>query len=289
MAVIQDVLASYERALQARGHRQRGIDRYLHVLESFAEFVGNSTTIRDIPASAITRYQEYLAVRYSMSSVMVSLTALRSFFQWCIREGYCKDDPTKETHWPRKTVSAPRALKRQELARLYQKLQYLPEGADAFLWRRNRLVIWLMLFGGLRISEVAHLRCADIDLESRRLTVREGKGGKDRVIPLHQCLIDELTFFMQNDHVAVIRHTDGESFGPKGLGNRIRIFLDGLGFSFSPHQLRHSFATQLLDNGVNLRHIQVLLGHASLETTQRYLLVSAEHLKSSIDRLPSSW
>lgn len=147
-----------------------------------------------------------------------------------------------------------------------------------------------MLFGGLRISEAAALRWREVDLDAATLMVIDGKGGKDRMVPLHPTLLNELTRVEAPRKTwTVAGKPDGSPVKQKSLAHIFERWLPGFGLNISAHQLRHSFATELLRAGADLRSIQELLGHTSLETTQRYLTLSNHQLRVAVDKLPSSW
>lgn len=287
MQTMTHLLGQYEQALLARGRRPRGIARYLEHLRLFAQDLGADP----ITAARIRRYQEHLARRCAVRTVQGALTAIRSYCRWAVREGHLAGDPTVDVDWPTTPDAAPRALSREQLRRL---MRAMDEPADLtteqqWYWRRNRRVVLLMLFAGLRMHEVVQLRWGDVDLDARQLVVRQGKGGRSRSVPLHGALLAELR--------AAGRHRPGLAVAGREDGTPIardhdrlfRRWLRRAGLSISAHQLRHSFATELLRSGADLRTIQELLGHRRLETTQRYLMIDAERMRSAVDLLPSRW
>ncbi|MGB0679298.1 MAG: tyrosine-type recombinase/integrase, partial [Polyangiales bacterium] len=148
-----------------------------------------------------------------------------------------------------------------------------------------RDLLWLeLLFGcGLRVSELVGLRAADLDLESRWLRVR-GKGDKERVVPLHPRLAAALRAWLASRPAAtalVFTGRQGQAIDRRIVDLRLRrLAQQALGRSISPHQLRHSFATALLRGGADLRALQLLLGHARLQTTQIYTHLDRRHLSA---------
>lgn len=284
----------YVAALRARGQRPRGIDKYRRTILTFIEWLGPHATMKDLDATIVRRYQELRSETCSGATIGNLLTVIRSFCKWSIREGLRDDDPTLQAEWPRRERTLPRALPRTQLRALEKALE-VPERIGPvrrWFWLRNRRAVFLMLFAGLRISEVAALRWADVDLEDGALMVRNGKGGKDRIVPLHGRLAAELECVPEEerdpDH-AVAGHESGECLTHKSMGHVFERWLPARGIDISSHQLRHSFATQLLRNGADIRVIQDLLGHESLETTQRYLRVEDDQKQAAVRLLPSSW
>jgi site-specific recombinase XerD len=166
------------------------------------------------------------------------------------------------------------------------------EEDEQWYWQRNRRAIFLMLYAGLRISEACSLSWREIDLEQGSLMVRDGKNGKDRIVPINATLFQELQKVPVHERkniFAVAGKRDGTGMKRKGMTHIFDRWLKDMGVDLTAHQLRHSFATQLMEAGVNLREIQELMGHESLETTQRYLMVSSERLRRAVDSLPSEW
>lgn len=291
-ATLETLLPRYRSALVARGHRPRGIDRYLDQLRAFVTYLDADATMADVTTASITAYQEDFARRCSPGTVGNALTVIRSFCRWAIRVGHRTDDPTLSIQWPRRTKPSPRALKQSELQKLFVALTSYSQLSPyhEFMLRRNRRAIFLMLFAGLRISEAAALRWREVDLDDGALFVRQGKGGKDRCVPLHPHLLDELRAAPTHYRgFAVAGGKDDQPLSPKSMAHIFEIWLPKRGLRISAHQLRHTFATELLRNKADLRHIQELLGHESLETTQAYLAVDVEGLRSAVALLPSQW
>jgi site-specific recombinase XerD len=292
MPTILDLLPDYRATLLARGHSPNGIRRYMDQLKAFARFAGTDATVADVTARVIRRYQERMAETCGAGSISNALTAIRSFCRWCLVEELRDDDPTLKIVWPRLRKPAPRALRQAQLRHL-MKVLVEPEGLttkQSWRWCRNRRAIFLMLFGGLRIAETTGLRWGDVDLDAGMLLVVDGKGGKDRGVPIHPVLDVELRRVESPlPSWAVVGRGEGRPMNQKSLAHIFERWLPGLGIEITAHQLRHSFATELLRHGADLRAIQELLGHTSLETTQRYLMLTNDQLQGAIARLPSEW
>ena len=292
MPTIEELLPEYRAALVSRGHRKQGIVRYMDQITSFARFAGREATVADVTAKLVRRYQVKLSERCGAGTVSNALTVIRSFCRWYLLEDFRDDDPTLKIVWLRLRKPAPRALKRAEL-RLLNEVIVEPEGLSedqAFMWRRNRRTVYLMLYAGLRLSETAALRWRDVDMDLAELMVIDGKDGKDRVVPLHSALVEELRKVRNpNPSLAVVGGRDGEPLTHKSLAHIYERWLPGLGIQITAHRLRHSFATEMLRHGADIRAIQELMGHASLETTQRYLALCNEQLRGAVEKLPRSW
>jgi site-specific recombinase XerD len=299
LPTIMETLPDYVRRLQGRKLSARTVDTYSRDLRRFVGWlhtqIGDEPTAADITTSVIETWQDahaHLATR----TMIKTLTVLRSYSTWCMRKGIRSDNPTQAIDWPRKGDTLPRALTSDLLARLETALAAPLPVLDVRHRRhtrtRDRLGVLLMLYAGLRLSETTGLEWADVDLNgARTLTVRHGKGNKCRIIPLHDRLHGELSSVPLGQRVGyVVGHADGRKISPKTLAHAFDArgwFREEWKLHFSAHQLRHSFATYMLKNGVDVRSIQVLLGHTSLDVTMRYLRVDARDQHLSIAALPS--
>ncbi len=234
-----------------------------------------------------TDIRKYLAllVRDGKSKRTVSrkLSALKSFFDYLVICGEIKINPAETIPFPKLEATIPRFLSIDELFGLLDKIP-----ADTWLGKRNRAMFETFYSTGMRISEIAGLNRADIDFDRQMIRVF-GKGSKERIVPVGKRALEAIKEYWDSiDH----------SFEPVFLNkNRTRIstrsirrILDKivrdcqLGVPVSPHMLRHSFATHMLDCGADLRGIQEVLGHASLSTTQVYTHVSMDHLMAVYDK-----
>jgi integrase/recombinase XerD len=222
------------------------------------------------------------------SSVARMLVALRSLYRFLVREDHIEVDPTGRIGSPKQPRSLPKAIRLDEVEALLE----LP--ADDLLGRRDRAILETLYGAGLRISELVGLDVDDVDLDSATLLVRAGKGNKSRRVPLGSVAVKAVGAYTTRSRPELLRK------GREG-GGRSALFLNarggrlsrqgcwkilkgyaragGLDDKVSPHTLRHSFATHMLDAGADIRVVQELLGHASLATTQVYTLVSDSRLR----------
>lgn len=158
---------------------------------------------------------------------------------------------------------------------------------------RDRAILATLLYTGIRRSELVALRLTDVDLETRTLTVRHGKGGRSRVVPLRDDLIallrDWLELRPDGDHDLLFTNRIGQPLGKHGLQEAFRRAVRAAAIErrgVSIHTLRHTFASTLLQNGADLVSIQTLLGHTSLDTTAVYLHVQMDGLREAVERNP---
>jgi site-specific recombinase XerD len=291
---IEALLPDYERSLIAEGRRPRGRKRYLDQLADLHAFVA-PLGAEEITPSHCRRYQEHLSERGNSGSTrQVSLSAMRSFFGWCVVEGIREDNPAILLKWPKRDDPPSRKLDTDTLDILRSRLNE-PDGLDAIehrAWRRNVRCIVLMLHAGLRITEATDLRWPDVDWRRSMLTVI-GKGGKKRYIPINRTLAAELRNVPEIEQQgAVIPTAAGKPFASyKTLARSVfeRWVYRTLDIHITAHQLRHSFALRMLEKGADVRRIQVALGHSSLETTQMYLGLDAEDTRDAVERLDEDW
>jgi len=286
-----DLLPAYRAHLVGKGRRPRGVQGYYETALYLFRWLGDESTVADLTADAITRYRDARAATRAISTVHYDMCVARSFCKFLIRRNLLTEDPTQYIDFPRARQHAPRALNRDLLRRLMEAIEQPRQPREwAHTWERSRLGVILFLYTGLRLSEVAALLWADVELERGTITVQDGKGGKARSVPIHPRLDRELRRTLdRTPERAVIPNRDGTPMHPKNVAEIFSRWLKARGVDITAHQLRHTFATELLRAGAPLPDIQAALGHASLETTQVYLLVDAEHLRKSIDLLPAGW
>lgn len=287
---IVGTLASFSAALAGRKVRPRTIATYTKVVVRFATWLGDESTIAAIDAESIGRYQ-IARGHLAAATIAKDLSAIRAYCRWCIRAKLRPDDPTLELEWPKHTEPIPRALKLRELRLLDQILDMplpLLNTKARFVIARNKRAILLMWYAGLRSSEVPALDWRDVDLDAGELTVRDGKGGKDRSVAIHRRLAANLAETpVEKQRGAVCGHRNGKPMSYKSMPHIFSgRYLGSFGLEISAHMLRHTFAVQLLKAGADIRQIQVQMGHASLETTQRYLALDFDDKRRAIDKLP---
>ncbi|MEJ7585798.1 MAG: site-specific tyrosine recombinase [Acidimicrobiales bacterium] len=225
------------------------------------------------------------------STVKRSMVAVRSLHRFCALEGTSAIDPAVAVAVPRVPRGVPKALREDEVARLIDAVT----GDDAMA-RRDRAIVEVLYGTGLRISELVGLSLADVDLADGSLRAF-GKGARERLVPLGRFAVEALAGWRvpagrpalspprgarRGAAEALFLNRRGGRLSRQGAWGIVRKYGDevGLGPRLTPHVLRHSFATHMLDHGADIRAVQELLGHASISTTQVYTLVSNERLWS---------
>ncbi|MDQ3879094.1 MAG: site-specific tyrosine recombinase XerD [Actinomycetota bacterium] len=223
---------------------------------------------------------------YRPASVARIIVSIRSLYRFLAAEGTLDSDPTATIGAPARERALPKAISLDEIERL------LSQPADDLLGRRDRAILELLYAGGLRISELCGLDVDDVDLEKRSMTIYEGKGQKTRVVPLGRHAARAVAAYLtttrpeltkraaRSPKGALFLNARGARLTRQGCWKLLKGYAReaGLGDRVSPHTLRHSFATHMLDGRADIRVVQELLGHASLSTTQVYTLVSDSRL-----------
>jgi site-specific recombinase XerD len=290
-----DTLLPLWRANLAVDHAESTVRSYTDHVVDFLSQLGDDPTVAHITAPAIELFKVRLKRRCNAKTIGLALTSVRSFVRWQIRSELRTDDPTLLVTFPRPGKSLPRALADEHVRELLTAI-VMPDGLSpgpAYQWRRNSLAIYLMLYAGLRISEVGDLRCRDVLLAQGKIIVRNAKGDKDRSIPIHVVPLGYLRLAVagRRPHDAVCGHPTGEALAEGSLHHVFERWVPrlGLSFEFTPHQLRHTCLTKLIDTGANIFEAQEVAGHESPETTRIYYRLSAEHLRAAVDRLPVNW
>lgn len=272
----RNTLEAYRRDL----YRYRGYLSELDVVD--ATRVGESIIAGFLGWLSGTEFAE--GRRYRPSSVARALAAVRSFHAFLLREGEATANPADGVVRPRVPKLLPRPLSVQQMGAL---LSGFPEGDVAGI--RDRAILETLYGAGLRVSELVGLDVDDVDLDEGSVRV-VGKGNKERIVPLGRYGVSALGAYLRRSRPGLARSSSGSALFLNRLGGRLTrqgtsLVLTraarraGLGVRVTPHTLRHSFATHLLDGGADVRVVQELLGHASLATTQIYTLVTADRLR----------
>jgi integrase/recombinase XerC len=277
---------------------------YTSDLDQFVEGIAAATGTRpsQVPVAAFTTdavrgfMAEQHQRRISRASSARRLAALRSFARYLMREEQLADDPTALVGAPRKEQRLPAHLALADMTRLLE----MPDLASV-AGRRDRAILELFYASGLRLSELVDLDLADVNLGGRMARVR-GKGGKERLVPFNHAAADALRRMLadrpplppaaardgrgaRHARQAAVRHPlfrnlRGGRLTTRSVDRVVRRYVReaAIAQGISPHALRHTFATHLLQAGADLRAIQELLGHARLSTTQRYTHLDVQHM-----------
>ncbi len=289
------VLAEFAARLTAESnYSRRTATEYSRDVEAFARFLApgapaqeSSATLSACAPPDIRRYVMELRDKrgYKAVSVRRKLFALRKFFAFEKQEGRRADNPARDIKPPKPDKALPHVLKQSDVAKL---LRTRIAGRSDELRLRDVAMLELLYASGVRRAELVGLDTWDVDLERRTMRVL-GKGNKERMVLFNRAAADAMraylavrprsndgAFFLSERHARLSHNQAGKIF-------RLYADLSGVQQHATPHTLRHSFATHLLQNGADLVTIKELLGHASLATTQIYTNVSLEHMRRTYD------
>jgi integrase/recombinase XerC len=288
---IESFATSLAKAARASRHT---VSNYRRDLMSLREFLierggigvldANGEVIADaITADHIRQYLAELMKRdAARATVQRRLSAIKAFFRY--RESNSGElSPARTLRSPKSQRHLPAILDEDDVRKLIEQRPETPTPAAM----RDRAILEILYSSGLRVSELVGLDWRDIDDEIGMLTVRAGKGAKDRVVPIGEPALDALKAWRPmlpipaDPSAPVITNLRGRRLSTRSVEKIVarRLIDAGITSPITPHGIRHCFATHMLDAGADLRSIQEMLGHASLATTQRYTHVSVNHLK----------
>lgn len=265
----RDPLYNLERELRIRGFSQKTVKSYSLYNRLFLEFIKKSP--KEVKNEDIRKYLEYLKNKNSANSTLnVAINALKFYYSQILKRRFFFD-----VRHAKKSNYLPVVLSREEIKKMI----------SVTVNQKHKFLISLMYAAGLRVSEAIKIKIHDIDLDRKMIRVYQGKGQKDRYTILAEKLLPTLRQQMKlkqpNDYLFIGAGGDGHltmMSAEKIVKKAAR--LAGIYKNVSCHTLRHSFATHLLEQGIDIRYIQELLGHKNLETTQIYTKVTSQNLKN---------
>ena len=275
-----------------RGRSANTLAAYRRDLRTYCEWLAaQQLGVGDVSEAVVTGYVAHLrSAGLADSSVKRAMVAVRSLHRFLAQEGEAVDDPAADVAVPRVPQGLPKALSEPEVESLLAAVV----GTDPIALR-DRAILEVLYGTGLRISELVGLSLGDVDLHAG-LVRAFGKGSKERIVPLGRLArgaleawvhdgrpaVEPARWARRGDAEAVFLNARGGRLSRQGAWGIVRRYGDrvGLGHRLTPHVLRHSCATHMLDHGADVRTVQELLGHASVSTTQVYTMVSAERLRS---------
>ncbi|MCG2828868.1 site-specific tyrosine recombinase/integron integrase [Methanothermobacter sp. K4] len=283
-----ELIEDYLVELEIRNYSPNTIKTYRSIVKNFYEFLMDEDDLYDDRRvlRSFKRYIQHLKREKNVTQNYIYLVTvvIKKFFE------FSEIDCLQEVKAPKRTKSLPKSLNEDEVMRLINAVEVSDDGSaiKRFIKTRDRLILSLLYSSGLRVSELVSLKVNDIDTGERTIRIR-GKGDKDRIV-----LFDESTRDLLMDYLSGRVHESeylflnrfGDPLTPRYVQMMIKNYARkaGINKKVTPHILRHSFATHLLKNGVDIRAIQQLLGHSNLSTTQIYTSVDMQTLKNVYDR-----
>jgi integrase/recombinase XerC len=298
MAVENLISVFIESLTTEKGFSENTCRGYRNDLDEFLKYLAENRHTRSndpveidcVDNLTIRGYLGYLHKRNKKTTIARKLSALRSFFNYLVKRGVTEDNPAESILTPKQEKTIPAYLSVDEMFRLLDSIH-----TGQMLDLRNRAIFETLYSCGIRVSELVGLNTSDVDHRQALIRVL-GKGGKERIVPIGKKALAAIKSYRQllNRECRISEKMNGPLFLNKNKGrltarsvarilNKL-ITVCGLLTPVSPHTLRHTFATHMLDAGADLRVVQELLGHKSLSTTQKYTHVSIDRLMETYDR-----
>lgn len=235
-------------------------------------------------------YLGFMHRKHEKTTIARKLSAIRSFFKFLVKKGFLLQNPAELILTPKQNKTIPVYLSVDEIFRLLDSIQ-----TDTLAGLRNRAIFETLYSSGIRVSELAEMEISDVDFSAAVVRVF-GKGNKQRIVPVGQKALTAITAYRTQLQKQAGLETvkSGPLFlnrfhkrlSPRSVDRILKKLVDAVGLltPISPHALRHTFATHMLDAGADLRAVQELLGHKSLSTTQKYTHVSIDRLMETYDK-----
>ncbi|MFS8563135.1 MAG: site-specific tyrosine recombinase XerD [Rhabdochlamydiaceae bacterium] len=267
-----------------KGLSRNTLESYARDLRFLFQFI-DSLLVSSINTDHILTFlREMKDKQYAAASLCRLVVSLKVFFRYLKRENIISKDPTLHLDSPKLWQLIPEVLTMQEVSTLLS----VPK-ADALVGARDKAILEVLYASGLRVSEVCSLNLFDVADDYVRV---KGKGNKERVVPIAKQAVLAIDFYLTNfrknseKQEALFLSVKGNRIDRITIWGRIKFYAKKAGIlkNISPHTLRHSFATHLLENGADLRVIQEMLGHASIGTTDRYTHISHKHLHEAFSQ-----
>ncbi|AXX64564.1 tyrosine recombinase XerC [Bombilactobacillus bombi] len=273
-----------------RHYSELTVKAYRSDLQHFQTFLsedaGKPVAFKKVTTVDVENYLDYLTQKkYASRTITRKISALRTFFKFLKKQQLIKQDPCELVHLKSHSHILPEFFYNKELEELLAAT-----AGDEPLKQRNRVILEILYGTGVRVSEASNLTLQQIDFGMKIILIH-GKGDKDRYVPLGSKAQAAITTYLQSgrrqlmgsqtEHNFLLVNNHGQKLTSRGIEYILKEIIKqtNLTANIHPHMLRHSFATQMLNNGADLRTVQELLGHSSLSTTQIYTHLTMEHLQ----------
>ena len=286
-------LKFYDYSVYVKGYTKGTIGRYRIVINYYIR-VANITQIEQVTDKNVRDFLLYGRTErhWKANSFITFYMSLSVFFKWCVKEGYMDKDPTLDIEMPKVEKRLPPKLTKQDALKLLEVVYNYPYDYK-FLRYRNHAIFSMFMFAGLRKNELLHLKCTDVDIENLSIFVSQGKGSKDRVVPMSYTLAQTLKRYLIDrkrlnktcpEFFCSLNRNQG--YTENGLKRLTDQMKKASRLKFSIHKLRHTFATLMLEGGCDIFSLSKMMGHSDIKTTTIYLSASVEHLRSQIGKHP---
>ena len=283
----------YDYSLYMRGRKPATIRRYRQAINLYSRLAEISEIEQVTEANVREFFFNGRTKRnWKPNSFICFYHSLLVFFKWCVNEKYLTKNPTDDIEIPKVEKRLPSCLTKQDAFKLIEVVYNYPYDYK-YLRYRNHAIFSTFIFSGLRKKELLKLKYTDIDVENLSIFVNQGKGGKDRIIPMCYTLAQSLKRYLDERKrlnktcpeffASLNRNCGFTDMGLRGLVFNIR---KASGIKFTIHKLRHTFATLMLEGGCDIFSLSKMMGHSDIKTTTIYLSASANHLRSQMTKHP---
>jgi site-specific recombinase XerD len=286
-------LKFYDYSLYMRGYSPSTLRKYKHIINFFKSYTGLQN-IKDINEKNLRSFFLFGRIErnWKPGTFINFHRTISVFFQWCVANNYMDRNFITDIELPKVEKRLPTKLIKQDAQKLLEVAFNYPYDYP-YLRYRNHAIFSLFMFAGLRKSELLKLKLSDVDIENLTIFVNQGKGNKDRVVPMSFTLAQTLKRYLEerkrlkktcSEFFASLNRNLG--FTNTGLRNLIAQMRAASGIKFSAHKLRHTFATLMLEGGCDIYSLSKMMGHSDIKTTTIYLSASADHLRSQMTKHP---
>lgn len=277
-----------------RNYRPSTVRWYRETLKFFLRFYGGEVQL--LPDMSSDRLRKYLYAKklggWKATTFWNQYKGLKAFLSWCVRKGHLDTNPIDVIERPRLEKCLPKRISQQDALRVLE-YAFHAGGSYRFQRYRNRAVLGVMVYAGLRAQEVLSLKLGHLDVENAAIFVQLGKGAKDRMVPISPTLLRWLREYLAErarlgkggEYLFTALRGD-KPLTYRGLTRFVTQIKGGTGIDFSSHRLRHTFATLMIEGGCDLFSLQKMMGHSDIKTTTIYLSASAAMLQAQIVKHP---
>jgi site-specific recombinase XerD len=276
-----------------KGYAKPTIARYRQVINYFCNFA-NISEIDEVTEEN-TRSMFYYGrttLNWTPNTFICYHKSLMVFFRYCIKEGFLKANPIEQIEVPKLERKLPSKLTKQDAMRILEVVDNYPYQSN-FLRFRNYAIFATFIMSGIRKQELLNLKYTDVDIENLSIFIRQGKGNKDRIIPINYRLAEALKKYLEVRKKAYKTcpefftcYTYDMGFGESGIKRLVENIVKATGIKFTIHKLRHTFATLMLEGGCDIYSLSKMMGHSDIKTTTIYLAASVHHLREQILKHP---
>ena len=283
----------YDYSTYICGYSPSTIRRYRFVIEGYLKY-SNVIKIEEVTEENVRAffYHGRIERKWQTTTYITFHISLFVFFRWCVTEKYLTKNLVEDIPTPKLEKKLPAKLTKQEALRLLEIVYNYPY-VNKFLRYRNHAILAMFVFAGLRKSELLNLKFTDVDVENLSIFIHQGKGNKDRIIPMNYTLagtlkkyIEERTNLNKTCPEFFVSSTRNIGVSDIGLKRLVQLLRNASGISFTIHKLRHTFATLMLEGGCDIFSLSKMMGHSDIKTTTIYLSASVEHLRAQITKHP---